>query len=279
MLARGGSEPTYIGGPIGEQASGVATNEQGGTIRDAALVRNWRTRGLSESVACFAFKSEEDDSLNVAAYDPEAQRWVSIDTGRPAHRIASWPSARGERLVTFPHMMDGTEGHATIDAHCSDDYTSETMNSIVRARVDTSIETGELHPFGLLGWGRISEVALLCTVIDPEAVVTLEYRRNGSVRWETAKEQSLAGHSAGGTDGNFDDGAPFRLPGDVAVLRWPIGAGRDTNAIRLRFSDSRPGPLNGIGTPQPARVIYHGCTLLVAAEKGMLPQGTAERVA
>ncbi len=280
MLARGGSEPTYVGGPVGEELSGNATNEDGGVIRDATLVRSWRTRGLSESVACFAFESEEDGERYVAAYDPETQRWVSVDSGRPAHRLASWPSERGERLVTFPHMMDGTEGHATIDAHCSDDYVSENVNSeATRTRVDTSIETGELHPFGLLGWGQIKEVALLCTVIDPEAVVTLQYRRNGSVTWETAKRQSLAGHSSGGTVGTFDDGAPFRLPGDVAILRWPIGAGRDTNAIRLRFSDARPGPLNGVGTPQPARVIYHGCTLLVSGDRGMLPQGKRKRVA
>jgi len=280
LLARGGSEPTYVGGPVGEELSGNATNEDGGIIRDAALVRHWRTRGLSESVACFAFESEEDGERYVAAYDPESQRWVSVDSGRPAHRLASWPSERGERLVTFPNAMDGSEGAATIDAHCSDDYVSENVNAeATRTRVDTTIETGELHPFGLLGWGQIKEVALLCTVIDPEAVVTLEYRRNGAVTWEAAKKQSLIGRSSGGSDGNFDDGAPFRLPGEVAILRWPIGAGRDTNAIRLRFSDSRPGPLNGIGTPQPARVIYHGCTLLVSGERGMLPQGKSRRVA
>lgn len=279
LLARGGAEPSYVGGPVGDQLSGVPTNEAGGTIRDAALVRNWRTRGLSESVACFAFKAEADDESYVAAYDPEGQRWVSIDTGRPAHRLASWPSERGERLVTYPSALDGTEGAPTIDAHCSDDFVSADVNSVAtRTRVDTTIETGELHPFGLLGWGQVKEVALLCTVIDPEAVVSLQYRRNGSSTWETAKPQSLFGHASGGAAGNFDDGAPFRLPGDVAVLRWPVGAGRDTNAIRLRFSDSRPGPLNGVGTPQPARVVYHGCTLLVSAERGMLPQGTSQRV-
>lgn len=282
FLARGGSEPEFVGAPIAEDWPGVPVNELGGCVRGAAMLRHSAGRELTNSVACFAYQSAVDSEFKVACYDPEARRWVGVDTGRSAHRIGSWPDATGDRLVTFPVFPADAPPAATIDDNAAADFVSEDMNSptTTYTPISLSVETGWLRPFGLLGHGDIHEATALVTVLDPEAKVTLEVRRDGAVTWEAPIPQALTTYHSGGDDPvPFVDGPARRLPGDVAMLRFPLGAGRDVNSIKVRLSDSAVGPDGGIGEPQPARVIYHGLTLWTTPSDGAPLQGTNRRVA
>lgn len=283
FLARGGNEPEFIGAPIAEDWPGVAVNDLGGCVRSSTLLRHSAYRDLSHGVACFAYQSAADAELKIACYDPESRRWLGVDTGRAAHRIGSWPDATGDRLVAFPQFPAAAPPTATIDDDAAADaVTPPDIYDVeeIYQPISTSVETGWLRPFGLLGHGDIHEVTALVTVIDPEARVSLEVRRDGAVSWQLAKLQSLSTYNSGGDAPTpFVDGPARRMPGDVAALRFPIGAGRDVGSIRLRLSDSAVGPENGIGTPQPARVIYHGVTLWTTPSDGPPLQGTGKRVA
>jgi hypothetical protein len=281
FLARGGNEPEFVGAPIAEDWPGVPVNELGGCVRSAALLRHSSNRDLTNSIACFAYQSLTDSELKIACYDPESRRWVGVDIGRAAHRIGSWPDSTGDRLVTFPHEPADAPPTATIDADAAADFVSYDVNSAVTtyAPISTSVETGWLRPFGLLGHGEIHEVTVLVTVLDPEARVSLEIRRDGAATWEPPKLQPLTPYSSGGDAGNFVDGPAKRLPGSVATLRFPVGAGRDTTSIRLRLTDSALGPEDGIGALLSARVIYHGVTLWTTPSDGPPLQGTGKRVA
>jgi hypothetical protein len=234
LLPRGFGPPVFVGAEIQDTLLAYPT------VRSATAVVDSGGSRLGESTVRYVV-SDSDGNTRVPVWDTALKRWVSVDKYE-SNDLALVGNQANHAVVVRDSLLAPNPVRRETAAAWGD-------GSQATGFVQSRIRTGNIRPFGLIGWGRISEIEVM-----------------GEIRDSAKLRARVSTDGATGTD--LYEVLKVGDPGKRLhhQVKMPVAY---CNSLDIEFSDVASGASEGL--------VLHGITLDVEPSEGLPRRGADER--